>query len=128
MLRQSHTEPSPVFCSKAVAYFPNLTRKRTPHVHHIVPVSRFSNRSPVISAKMDEMHELLERADINVATDPMNLMVISAETHATLHTNVYITHVHSYIMSTDRTQQGIYGALFQLRLEIAAWDIVAVGF
>jgi len=52
----------------------------------------------------------------------MNLMLVSAGTHASLHTDVYINHVYEYIMATDKTKEQIYYALYLLRIEIAAND------
>lgn len=74
------------------------------------------------------MHEKLANVGINRFVDPMNLIVVSAKTHATLHTDEYINHVHSYIMASGDSRMEVYGTLFYLRLEIAAWDIHAHGF
>ena len=103
-------------------------RKRMPHVHHIVPANVFSSRNPEIQKHMREMHEMLAKAGINRFVDPMNLMLVSAGTHASLHTDAYIEHVYSYLMMTNGDPEKIYQALFLLRLEIAAQDKYAIGY
>lgn len=65
---------------------------------------------------------------INYYIDPMNLVPVSSKVHAHLHTDTYISHVHDYIMAADDSVLSIYGALFYLRLEIAAWDVHAIGY
>lgn len=114
--------------SKALKYFPNLSRKRTPHVHHIVPVGEFTNRNSLTQQQIKQMHKCLNDVGIDRVTDPMNLMLVSAGTHSTLHTNAYIAHVHEYIVSAAPTRQGVYGALFNLRIEIAGMDRFAMGY
>jgi len=101
--------------------------QKMPHVHHIVPVGNFSSRSPGTQAMIAEMHVKLDEAGINRYTDPINLMVVSAGTHATLHTDAYIAHVYSYIKGANG-KEGIYEAMYYLRLEIAAWDTIAGGY
>ena len=76
---------------------------------------------------IQDMHRILEEAGINRYTDPVNLMLVSAGTHATLHTDAYIAHVYSYIKSANG-KEGIYAAMYYLRLEIAAWDTIAGGY
>lgn len=102
-------------------------KKKLPHVHHIVPVGNFTSRSPATQAMIGEMHAKLSQVGINKYSDPVNLMLVSAGTHATLHTDTYIAHVYSYIMSAEGIN-GVYLAMYQLRLEIAAWDTLAGGF
>ena len=102
--------------------------KKVPQVHHIVPVGNFSLRNEVTQQQIVEMHALLSNAGINRYIDPINLMLVSAGTHAKLHTDVYIAHVHSYLMSTDGSRGEIYQALLALRIEIAAIDIWASGY
>ena len=102
--------------------------KRSPHVHHIVPVGAFNRRSPTIRRYITEMHEILADAGINRWIDPNNLMLVSAGTHAALHTDGYIAHVYSYISAARGSREGIYLALFYLRLEIAAEDHYALGY
>lgn len=114
--------------SKSIAIAVTNQMKRTPHVHHIVPVGKFSHRSASTINKINEMHDKLNSVGINRFFDPMNLMVVSAETHARLHTDAYIDHVHSYIMSAGDDKMEVYGMMFQLRIEIAAQDIFASGF
>ena len=114
--------------SKAIAESLTETSKRIPHVHHIVPAGKFSNRSPSTVNKINQMHAKLNRVGINRYFDPMNLMLVSAQTHARLHTDAYIDHVHSYIMSAGDSKQEVYGAMFYLRIEIAAQDLFASGF
>ena len=114
--------------SKSLRVSLKITSNKLPHVHHIVPVGNFSNRSADVVSMIAEMHDALRNAGINRYFDPMNLMLVSAGTHSTLHTDAYIAHVHSYIMGSNGSREAIYGALFYLRLEIAAWDILASGF
>ena len=114
--------------SAASKISPAITKSNTPHVHHIVPVGNFSNRCIETQQNIADMHEVLSNAGINRFWDPMNLLLVSASTHSSLHTDAYISHVHSYIMATDGSRQGIYTALFYLRLEIAAWDAYAMGY
>ena len=102
--------------------------KKTPHVHHIVPVGNFSSRSPKTQQQISELHNLLSNAGINRYIDPMNLMLVSSGTHASLHTDQYISHVYNYIMSTNGSKEQIYGMLFCLRIEIAAIDVLASGY
>ena len=102
--------------------------RKVPHVHHIVPVGNFSSRSVAIQEKISKMHQILADAEINRWADPSNLMLVSAGTHASLHTDAYIEHVYSYIAPAAGDQEAIYAALFALRLEIAAWDIYASGY
>ena len=114
--------------SKSIALAATNQMKRTPHVHHIVPVGKFSHRSASTINKINDMHDKLNSVGINRYFDPMNLMVVSAETHARLHTDEYIDHVHSYIMSAGDDKMEVYGMMFHLRIEIAAQDIFACGF
>ena len=100
----------------------------SPHVHHIVPVGNFSNRNSVTYAQIQEMHSILRDAGISALFDPMNLVLVSAKTHASLHTDAYIAHVYSYISATDGSREEIYLALFWLRLEIAAQDGFSIGY
>jgi len=86
-------------------------KKKRPHVHHIVPAGNFSNRSETTRAQIKEMHEVLKQANINVWLDPINLMLVSAGHHASLHTDAYIAHVHSYIMPAAGDKDAIYAAL-----------------
>ena len=74
------------------------------------------------------MHEKLASVGINRFVDPMNLMVVSAKTHATLHTDEYISHVYDYIMASGNSRMEVYGTLYALRLEIAAQDKHAHGY
>ena len=104
----------------------NFSRKM-PQVHHIVPAGSFSSRSAATQSMISDMHQKLSNAGINRYTDPINLMLVSAGTHATLHTDAYIAHVHSYIMAAEG-KAGIYAAMHYLRLEIAAWDTLAGGY
>ena len=104
-----------------------MTRK-TPHVHHIVPVGSFSSRSESTKKKVAEMHQILADEGISRWFDPNNLMLVSAGTHATLHTDAYIAHVYSYIKPTAGSRDAIYATLFFLRIEIAAWDSLALGY
>jgi hypothetical protein len=99
-----------------------------PHVHHIVPVGSFMSRNPTTQMQIRKMHTMLKNAGISVYFDPVNLVPVSAKTHASLHTDAYIAHVYSYIMATDGSKEGIYSALFYLRLEIAAMDTYAFGY
>ena len=114
--------------SKAISQKLKKSSERIPHVHHIVPVGKFSNRSQTTITQINQMHEKLENAGINRYIDPINLVLVSAKTHARLHTDAYIDHVHSYIMSAGNDTLDIYEALFYLRLEIAAWDASAFGY
>ena len=104
------------------------TRSEFPHVHHIVPVGNFSNRSIATQKQIQEMHSILKNYGINRYIDPMNLMLVSAKTHASLHTDAYIAHVYSYIKLAEGSKAEIYAALFYLRIEIAAMDAFALGF
>ena len=74
------------------------------------------------------MHHKLASAGINRFIDPMNLMLVSSGTHAKLHTDAYIAHVHSYIMNAGNNTFEIYYALFLLRVEIAAGDKYALDY
>ena len=103
-------------------------KESMPNVHHIVPVGNFSTRNPTTYMQIQEMHTILKNAGINYVVDPMNLVLVSSKTHASLHTDLYIAHVYSYISSTDGTKEQIYWALFLLRLEIAAQDGYANGY
>ena len=114
--------------SKSIAVAVSNQMKKRPHVHHIVPVGKFSHRSASTINKINEMHEKLSSVGINRYFDLMNLMVVSAQTHARLHTDAYIAHVHSYIMSAGDSKEDVYQAMFYLRIEIAAQDIYASGF
>ena len=105
-----------------------LAKPRLPHVHHIVPVGKFSNRSIETQKQIQEMHDILKRNGIDRFFDPMNLVLVSAKTHASLHTDAYIAHVYSYIKQAEGSRAEIYEALFYLRLEIAAMDVFAVGY
>ena len=113
---------------KAIAEKLTKASENIPHVHHIVPAGKFSNRSQKTVNQINQMHEKLETAGINRYFDPMNLMLVSAKTHARLHTDSYIDHVHNYIMSSGNSKTEIYNTLFYLRLEIAAWDMYARGY
>lgn len=103
-------------------------RRKIPHVHRIVPVGSFSNRSNVTINQIREMHQILKDADINRWCDPNNLMLVSAGIHASLHTDYYINHVYSYIKAAEGDKDAIYATLFFLRIEIAAWDTLASGY
>ena len=113
---------------QAIAKAATTVKNRTPHIHHIVPVGKFSNRSQSTINKINEMHDKLNSVGINRYIDPMNIMLVSPQTHARLHTDAYIDHVHSYIMSAGDSKQEVYQAMFYLRIEIAAEDIYASGF
>ena len=102
--------------------------KSIPNVHHIVPVGAFSSRSETTQQYIQEMHSVLAEVGINRYIDPINLVLVSAGTHAKLNTDDYIAHVHSYIMEAGNNKLAIYAALFALRIEIAAMDALAVGF
>lgn len=102
--------------------------KKIPNVHHIVPVGVFSNRSSETQKRLEEMHGILAEADINRWIDPNNLTLVSAGTHASLHTDAYIEHVYSYIAPAAGNKEAIYAALFYLRIEIAAYDTFASGY
>lgn len=104
------------------------TNKKKPQVHHIAPVGSFSTRSPETQQKIAEIHNTMSNVGINRYIDPNNLMLVSSGIHATLHTDAYISHVHSYITTAGNTRKGVYLALFFLRLEIAAMDTLASGF
>ena len=103
-------------------------RKRMPQVHHIVPQNVFSGRSKQTQAQIREMHQMLIDAEINRFIDPINLMLVSTGTHATLHTDAYIERVYSYLKTTDGSKEQIYRVLFLLRTEIAAQDSYAIGY
>lgn len=105
-----------------------LDRVRLPHIHHIVPVGQFSGRSEETKRQIIEMHSILKDNGINRFVDPMNLVLVSAKTHATLHTDEYIAHVYSYISQARGSRAELYAALFFLRLEIAARDVWALGY
>ena len=113
---------------QAIAKAATLVKNKTPHIHHIVPVGKFSHRSQSTINKINEMHDKLNSVGINRYIDPMNVMLVSAQTHARLHTDAYIDHVHSYIMAAGDSKQEVYQAMFNLRIEIAAQDIYASGF
>ena len=82
----------------------------------------------ITQKQITDMHIHLDNAGIDRYSDPMNLMPVSARTHRSLHTDFYIAHVHSYIMAAPPTKEGIYTALFLLRIEISAMDIFAMGY
>ena len=103
-------------------------KKKLPHVHHIVPVGNFSNRSETARRQIEEIHSVLKDVDINRWLDPANLMLVSAGHHASLHTDAYIAHVHSYIMPAAGNQEAVYAALFALRIEIAFLDQYSPGY
>lgn len=105
-----------------------LDRVRLPHIHHIVPVGQFSGRSEETKRQIIEMHSILRDNGINRFVDPMNLVLVSAKTHATLHTDEYIAYVYSYISQARGSRAELYAALFFLRLEIAARDVWALGY
>lgn len=104
------------------------TRNKMSNVHHIVPAGNFSSRNKETQRQIEVLHDKLKKAEINRFIDPMNLMLVSAGTHARLHTDEYIARVYRYIMATDGTREQIEGALFVLRIEIAASDIWAYGY
>ena len=104
------------------------TNRKTPHIHHIVPVGNFFSRNETTRFYIKEMHMMLRNAGIVCAIDPINLIVVSAETHVSLHTDVYIARVYGYLAATDGSKEQIYEALFYLRNEIAAMDSGAWGF
>lgn len=99
-----------------------------PHIHHIIPVGLFSHRSAKTQAQIREMHSILKSNGINRFIDPINLMLVSAKTHASLHTDAYIAYVYSYIKQAAGSREEIYRALFELRIEIAAKDAWAFGY
>ncbi len=101
---------------------------QAPHVHHIVPVGTFSGRSVETQNIIREMHHILKENGVNRFIDPMNLVLVSAKTHASLHTDTYIAHVYSYIKQVEGSREAIYAALFYLRIEIAAMDVCALGY
>ena len=103
-------------------------KRKFPHVHHIAPAGDFSGRSIYVQNQVAAIHQVMKDAGINRWTDPMNLMLVSAGTHASLHTDVYINHVYSYIIPAAGDKNAIYAALFALRIEIAAIDMLASGY
>ena len=105
-----------------------FAKSQVPHIHHIVPVGLFSSRSAETQAQIQEMHSILKKNGINRFFDPMNLVLVSSKTHASLHTDAYIAHVYSYIKQAEGSKEEIYAALFYLRIEIAAMDFYALGY
>ena len=105
-----------------------MTKPQLPHVHHIVPVGNFSGRSIETQKQIQEMHDILRRNGIDRFFAPMNLVLVSAKTHSSLHTDAYIAHVYSYIKQAEGSRAKIYAALFWLRIEIAAMDGFAIGY
>lgn len=83
-------------------------RNRIPNVHHIVPVGKFSNRNEETQRQIKELHKILKDADINIVIDPMNLMLVSAGTHARLHTDAYIAHVYHYLAASMSSTISLY--------------------
>ena len=102
--------------------------ERKPVVHHIVPKGDFKNRNENIRGKIAEMHEILEKAGIDVYSSPLNLMLVSQGHHRTLHTNAYIEMVYCFIKPAKGNDYAVYFALLELRLLIAATDIYAMWY
>ena len=77
-----------------------------PRVHHIIPKGKFRLYGPTISKMMDEMHNMLINADINI-NDPDNLIIVSHGSHKSMHTKHYIIQIYQIMepaLNGDRTQ------------------------
>ena len=70
---------------------------KQPRVHHIVPPGEFSNRNILVKIKLHAAQAKMMAAEIDIVSDPNNLMILSHGRHKALHTNTYLLGVSKVI-------------------------------
>ena len=93
-----------------------------PRVHHIVPVGSFSNRDSDITRKVQEMQTILTDVGITPASDPKNLVILSHGYHKSLHTNTYITQLHSSLVLAKENRKAVERVLFSYKIILSFSD------
>jgi hypothetical protein len=77
---------------------------------------------------MDEMHEMLEKADIGV-NDAENLIIVSHGSHKTMHTKGYIIQIYNIMKQAENGgREAVLEALDYARNYVASLDKYANGW
>ena len=95
---------------------------KQPRIHHIVPQGNFSNRSRETQRKVFEMQQILTDVGIDYRNDPQNLLILSHGYHKSLHTDEYISYIHSCLEGAKGSKEAVEAVLFSLRIIIASGD------
>lgn len=99
-----------------------------PRVHHIIPKGKFSWYGSQIMGMMDEMHEMLEKADIGI-NDAENLIIVSHGSHKTMHTKGYIIQIYNIMKQAENGgREAVLEALDYARNYVASLDKYANGW
>jgi len=114
--------------AKSVAVAVEKVKDKQPRVHHIVPWGKFNTRNKEVRDQLHAAQDMMHEAEISIFADFNNLMIVSNGLHKSMHTNDYLLWVSNTILATDGTKEGIYNALFYLRVVIASYDCYASGY
>ena len=99
-----------------------------PRVHHIIPKGKFRWYGPEIAGMMDEMHDMLIDAGIDI-NDPENLIIVSQGSHKTMHTKGYIIQIHNIMKQAENGgRDAVLQALDYARQYVASLDKYANGW
>ncbi len=93
--------------------------KKTPRdpVHHIVAQS---------DHRATESRQILKDVGIDPVTDPMNLVVLPQQYHASLHTTAYHNYVTERLRPVAGDRIGVEATLFLLKMEIVARSLFGI--
>jgi hypothetical protein len=99
-----------------------------PRVHHIIPKGKFRWYGPTISGMMDEMHDMLEKADIGI-NDAESLIIVSHGSHKSMHTRGYIIQIYNIMKQAENGgREAVLEALDYARNYVASLDKYANGW
>ena len=99
-----------------------------PRVHHIIPRGRFRWYGSTISGMMDEMHDMLEKANIDI-NDAENLIIVSHGSHKSMHTRSYIIQIYNIMKQAQGgDRNAVLEALDYARSYVASLDKYANGW
>ena len=106
----------------------NRFEDHQPMVHHIIPRGKFRRYGPTISQMMDDMHDMLRRAGIDI-NDPENLIVVSQGSHKSMHTKGYIIQIYNIMKQAQGGgRDAVLEALDCARSYVASLDKYANGW
>ena len=99
-----------------------------PRVHHIIPKGKFRWYGPEIVGMMDEMHQMLIDAKIDI-NDPENLIIVSHGSHKSMHTKGYIIQIYNIMKQAENGgRDAVLEALDYARSYVASLDKYANGW
>ena len=99
-----------------------------PRKHHVIPKGKFTHYGPAFVSMMDQMHDLLDSADISI-DDPQNILIVSHGTHKSMHTKIYIMCIYAIMKQAKKGDEpSIRIALSFAWLYAASLDKFSLGF